>query len=157
MTSKLLGINNPQYKPKDDYYTPKWLFDALKLEFDLDPAHPNRKTNVPCKKFYTKEQDGLNNVWEGLVWVNPPFSNMRPFVEKFIDHGNGIILVPFSKSKAIELLWNKSDGILVPFAASFKFDTELGKPAGIFMPVLMFSLGDLATKALIESNLGRVR
>jgi phage N-6-adenine-methyltransferase len=157
VNSKQLGINNPQYKPKDDYYTPKWVFDALGLTFDLDPAHPDHATNVPCKKYYTKEQDGLNKEWEGLIWVNPPFSNMRPFVEKFIKHNQGVILVPFSKSKAIEFLWNQSDGILVPFAASFKFDTESGKPAGIFMPVLMFSMGNVATEALIKSGLGRVR
>lgn len=59
---------------KDDWETPIDLFNKLDEEFHftLDPAAS--KTNHKCKKFYTKEQDGLIQDWGGeTVFVNPPY------------------------------------------------------------------------------------
>jgi hypothetical protein len=33
----------------DEWYSPSLIFDALGIEFDLDPCHPAFPTNVPCK------------------------------------------------------------------------------------------------------------
>ncbi len=35
-----------------------------------------------CQDYMTKETDGLRQRWAGDVWCNPPFSNIRPWVEK---------------------------------------------------------------------------
>ena len=52
----------------DDCYTPRWVFDAMALEFDLDvAAPPGGPWHVPCKRYYTAEEDGLAQPWEGLV------------------------------------------------------------------------------------------
>ena len=57
-----------------EYETPQLLFDVLdnKYHFTLDPcATPE---NAKCKKFYTKEDDGLTKPWEGeVVFMNPPY------------------------------------------------------------------------------------
>lgn len=79
----------------DDWYTPKWIFDALGCVFDLDPAHPPIATNVPCRRFLSKR--GLQSAWEGFVWLNPPFggrNGIEPWLAKFFRHGNGIALTP---------------------------------------------------------------
>lgn len=60
---------------RDDWETPSSLFNELnqKYHFTLDPCatHKNAKT----KKYYTQEQDGLNQSWEGeRVFCNPPYS-----------------------------------------------------------------------------------
>lgn len=78
-----------------EYYTPKYIFDALGVEFDLDVAHPNQKTNVPAKRFIT--ENSLSEQWEGFIWMNPPYlseKNKEQWLKKFFDHGNGLALMP---------------------------------------------------------------
>ena len=89
----------------DDYYTPKWIFDTLGLHFDLDVASPPHATNVPCNRYFTQADDGLAQEWHGRVWMNPPFSNPTPWVTRFVEHGNGVGLVPSSNGKWWLHLW----------------------------------------------------
>ena len=80
----------------DEWYTPSYIFEGLDVEFDLDVAHPPAMTtNVPCKKFIS--ENSLLMEWEGFVWMNPPYggrNSLIPWLEKFVEHGNGICLVP---------------------------------------------------------------
>jgi hypothetical protein len=77
----------------DDCYTPKWLFDAMGLQFDVDVAAPSGGPwHVPCKKFYTAVDDGLTQPWDGLVWCNPPYSNYLPWAQRWITHEKGVLL-----------------------------------------------------------------
>jgi hypothetical protein len=78
----------------DEWYTPRWLFDALGVRFDLDVCAPIDRTHasVPTQQWYTTEDDGLVQPWHGFVWCNPPYSNATPWAERMIDHGNGILL-----------------------------------------------------------------
>lgn len=84
-----------------EWYTPAWVFDALGLTFDLDPASPHdAETAVPAARKYTRFDDGLAKAWQGCVWLNPPYGRDTPFwVRRMIDHGNGILLV-FSRTAA---------------------------------------------------------
>lgn len=49
----------------DEWNTPQSVFDELDREFHftLDPCATAE--NTKCMKFYTKEQDGLENEWGG--------------------------------------------------------------------------------------------
>ena len=59
----------------DEQYTPKWIFDALNVEFDLDVCAPKGGVDyIPAKKHYSIEDNALMQNWEGFVWMNPPFS-----------------------------------------------------------------------------------
>lgn len=81
----------------DEWYTPEWLFQALDIEFDLDPAHPRDKLWIPCTRYLTQEDDGLSQPWKGTVWLNPPYGGrnaIKPWLNKFLKHNNGIVLVP---------------------------------------------------------------
>jgi phage N-6-adenine-methyltransferase len=68
----------------DDHRTPKDLFknlDKMFGPFELDAAANDE--NALCKKYYTKENSGLTNSWDvARVWINPPYSNLRKWVEK---------------------------------------------------------------------------
>jgi hypothetical protein len=80
-----------------EWYTPPYIFEALGCRFDLDPASPGADIVpwIPADRCYTRQDDGLRQPWTGFCWVNPPYGRriLRLWVEKFILHGNGIILV----------------------------------------------------------------
>jgi hypothetical protein len=77
----------------DDCYTPRWVFDAMDLHFDLDVAAPlGGPWHVPTERYYTAEDDGLSQQWEGLVWCNPPFSGFRPWAEAWAQHDRAVLV-----------------------------------------------------------------
>jgi hypothetical protein len=79
---RLFSVRQENYT-SNDYWTPKWIFDALGLEFDLDVAcPPEGPMFTPCKNFFTQETDGLLAEWYGTVFMNPPFSELTPWVDK---------------------------------------------------------------------------
>jgi phage N-6-adenine-methyltransferase len=59
---------------RDDWPTPKWLFDALNREFGftLDPCSTHE--NAKCEKHFTVSEDGLREDWsDEVVFMNPPY------------------------------------------------------------------------------------
>lgn len=145
----LLSMGQAQLT-RDDCYTPKEVFDALGLRFDVDVcAPPGGVPWIPADKFYTVADDGLSQRWEGRVWMNPPFSNASPWVRRFIQHGHGIALVGHAKSNWHPELWAAADGCAYPFRY---FDFV---PKSIFMPVWFAAFGDECVEAL--SRVGFVR
>lgn len=85
-----------------EWYTPRWVFDALDLTFDIDPASPcDTDTAVPAATKYTVLDDGLKKPWVGRVWLNPPYGpDTEIWMKRMAEHGNGIALV-FSRTDAI--------------------------------------------------------
>jgi hypothetical protein len=135
-------------KLSDEQYTPKSLFDQLGLTFDLDVAAPiNSKSHVPALRKYTQLDDGLIQPWEGRVWMNPPFSKVTPWVDKFIEHGNGIALLVVSRSYWFAKLWEVADGI-VSTESNLKFDRPDGTKNSISFQTFLFALGEENAKAL---------
>lgn len=86
-----------QSRATDERYTPPEIFTALGLTFDLDVAAPAGGVPwIPARQIFTATNDGLAQPWRGLVWCNPPFSNVGPWADRWIDHGAGVILFPMS-------------------------------------------------------------
>lgn len=139
----------------DSQYTPKWIFDRMGIEFDLDVAAPlSDKTHVPARKCYTELDDGLAQNWFGRVWMNPPYSNLSPWIRKFLAHGNGVGLVCVSKSLAFEELWNQADGIVF-LDPRIEFDLPNGKSQKIFMPTVLMAMG--SDNVDVIAQIGKVR
>lgn len=104
----------------DEWYTPLEIIEALG-SFDLDPCAPVKPLYQTAKVMYNKNDDGLKQVWNGRVWLNPPYS--RPLIEQFVrrmaEHGNGIALlfnrcdskmfqdIIFQKATAVKFLRNR--------------------------------------------------
>ena len=57
-----------------EWYTPKYIIEALGDDFDLDPCAPYNNWYT-AKKSYTKEDNGLLKEWFGRVFLNPPYTN----------------------------------------------------------------------------------
>lgn len=95
------GRTRPRHKSVE-WYTPAWIFDALDIEFDVDPASPHDMDScVPARTKFTVFDDGLKQPWHGRVWLNPPYGRSTPYwMSRFIAHANGIALV-FSRTDAL--------------------------------------------------------
>jgi len=122
----------------DDYYTPPIVFETLNIDFDLDvSAPPGGVPWIPCKRYFTQEDNGLAQPWHGKVWMNPPYSQTTPWVHKFMDHQNGIALLPFARSKWLDKVWN-SDAAIVQLPANSTF-IRFGEPMSIRIPIFLMA------------------
>ena len=72
------GLAARAYSSDDDeWYTPEpYIVAAREVmgEIDLDPCSSdiaNRVVKAP--RFFTKEDDGLDQPWRGRLWMNPPY------------------------------------------------------------------------------------
>jgi phage N-6-adenine-methyltransferase len=82
--------NHPQQTNKrgavdavDDRGTDQAFFDSLSDRFGgftLDVAASVH--NAKCGQFFTIEDDGLKQTWDGRVWCNPPYSDCGAWVRK---------------------------------------------------------------------------
>jgi len=68
----------------DEWSTPQSTFDGLDREFHftLDPCCT--RANAKCKKYFTKEDDGLEQCWyDNVVFMNPPYDlEIGKWIEK---------------------------------------------------------------------------
>lgn len=66
----------------DEWNTPKWLAERVG-QFDFDPCS-NSRSHIDALDFASLENgdDGLVLDWHGSVWINPPYSNPLPWMDK---------------------------------------------------------------------------
>lgn len=73
---------------RDLWRTPPSLFASLDAEFCFQLDAAAAPHNALCRKFITAEQNTLETPWvdflnvPGYVWLNPPYSDITPFVKK---------------------------------------------------------------------------
>jgi hypothetical protein len=142
-------------KTSDDYYTPAWVFERMGIEFDLDVCSPPGGLPwIPARRFFTMADDGLSQPWAGRVWMNPPYSQPSPWVDRFVAHGSGICLLPFAKSRWARHIWDSSDGVVLA-ADQTKFYVPGGDERTTAFEVFFAAFGEECVEAI--SRLGRVR
>ncbi len=145
-------------RESDEQYTPKWIFEALNVKFDLDVCAPEGGVDwIPAKRHFSLKDNALAQEWHGFVWMNPPFSEGKVWHEKFAAHGDGICLIPVAKSLWFQHMWNNSDISLLSLKPNVKFELPTGKTNQIFMSVMLAAIGSKGHEALVNSNLGKVR
>lgn len=96
MKLRALGLrSNGSKGKKDNYPTPKSLYEELNKEFhfDYDPC--------PLNPEGLRERDGFGD-WRKSNFVNPPYSNKTPWIKKAIEEqrkGNvTVMLLPVDTS-----------------------------------------------------------
>lgn len=150
-----------------EWYTPKYIFDALGVEFDLDPCSPGKAIVpwIPAKKHLTIKDGGLMAKWEGNVWMNPPYGKeTSAWLKRLSLHGTGIALL-FCRPDTI---WfhkyiRQADALClikgrIPFvnkenaeayaAGTYKSNGRCGAAS------MLIAYGKDMAKALFNSNLG---
>lgn len=83
----------------DLHATPQDFFDKLNAEFGFELDVCATAENAKCAKFYTKDDDGLSQYWEGVVWMNPPYGReickwMKKADEAAMSGATVVCLVP---------------------------------------------------------------
>ena len=152
--SGMLGEKRAHLTHKSvEWYTPAWVFDALSIDFDLDPASPHdMESAVPAKTKYKIFDDGLKKPWFGRVWMNPPYGKDTPFwMRRMIAHNNGIALV-FSRT---DTAWCQEAmaacSAMLFVSGRIQFDPGLEnqhKKSRCGAGTVLFSFGDESTIAL---------
>ena len=138
----------------NEWYTPKYIFEALDVKFNLDVASPKDRTycHVPATRFFDSDQDGLNTAWLGFVWMNPPFGYQKikyQWIHKFLSHGNGVALMPDRTSAPWWQYFAKSCDAILFVDGKIKFikpDGTLGESPG--NGTTLFAVGSKAIEAL---------
>lgn len=86
----------------DEWATPARLFSILDQEFAFTIDVAASPSNTKCKRFLTKEEDGLTLDWgTEVVWCNPPYSDVASWVEKVISataRGATVVLLVASRT-----------------------------------------------------------
>ena len=136
----------------DDWYTPPWLFEAMGVEFDLDVAAPPGGVPwIPAKRYYTENDDGLAQPWVGFVWCNPPYSSPTRWLDRMVQHGNGIILVRADLSSGgYHRAYMAADWLNVPKGRLQFVNAHGGKSSSVTFSTVLLGFGTLAGEALLK-------
>ena len=101
-------------RKSDEWATSRDYFELVEREFgpfDLDVCATKENTKV--ESYYTKEQDGLNQIWFAKNWCNPPYSNIKEWIKKASEEqkkGNMTVMLIPSRTDTIafhEYIYNK--------------------------------------------------
>jgi len=110
------GIHSkPNNGLTNEWLTPPSVIKALG-EFRFDPcAHP-RQFYKTAQTMIAPPLDGMNHIWQGRVWLNPPYgSQLKRWIKRLAEHGNGIALVPARtevESWFWPYVWEAADAVL---------------------------------------------
>lgn len=69
----------------DEWGTPHGVFAPLDAEFGFTLDVSAQPYNTKCTEYFGPEQDGLKQPWTGVVWCNPPYSQVAHWVAKARD------------------------------------------------------------------------
>jgi hypothetical protein len=110
------------------------------------PVDAARRT-CPARRYLTPLEDGLAQPWDGLVWMNPPFSALQSWMEKFARHGCGLALLPTPRN---EVLWFGTALRCADALAflSVDFISPDGRPKRVQFHVILIGCGDVAAAAV---------
>ena len=151
--SPLFGAPQTQ-ATKDDHYTPAWVFERMGITFDLDVCSPPSGIPwIPATRYFTKADDGLSQAWAGRVWMNPPYSQATPWVEKFIAHRHGIALLPHAKSLWHGRIWDEADALAQPP----KRIIFVGADGDVSLPTFLAAFGDECVEAISRIGVTRMK
>lgn len=85
---------------RDSWGTPQALFDELRKEFVFAIDACADENNAKCDLYYSKDNSCLDvEYWQGwrdypyCVFMNPPYSNPRPFIEKAWEQSQYMVVV----------------------------------------------------------------
>ncbi len=98
-------------RESDHYATPIKFYQKLHNEFNFDYD--------PCP--LRSDVDGLLTEWKGNIYINPPYSNIEPFITKGLEEvrrGNAEKLVYLIPIRSDTKYWHN---LIMPYASEIRF------------------------------------
>lgn len=153
---KGIGSHQSGSMINDEWLTPPNIIASLGT-FDLDPCSPINRPWDTALNHYDKNNDGLNQKWDGRIWCNPPYGLISSkWLEKLANHGNGIALI-FARTETkmfFEQVWNKADALLfIEGRLYFHYVTGEVAKANAGAPSVLIAYGKSNVEALERSNI----
>ncbi len=136
----------------DLWATPQDLFDQLNKEFHFTLDVCATDENAKCKKYYTKDLDGLKQDWvdletNGAVWCNPPYGRqigewVKRAYWQSVEFGSTIVMLLPARTDTRwfhDYIYNK-DGVQIRFLKGRLKFGESKKSAPFPSMVVIFKL-----------------
>ena len=94
---------------KMDWGTPPEVFEPLDAEFHFTLDVCATAENAKCARYFTEEEDGLTQDWDGVCWMNPPYGE---FTDKWMrkameESRKGATVVCLVASRTGSRRWHK--------------------------------------------------
>jgi len=159
------SLKNLTSTRREDWETPKWLFDFLNGEcqfnFSIDLAAT--KDNRLCSNYVSPENDFLKLGADGVknnlfwfhnfdrywCWCNPPYGprGLSSWIKPLLEIDNIVALVPASVgAKWFTPIWQQSD-VIVFLKKRLKFGNA---EAGAMFDSALFLKGNLLTRDMVK-------
>ena len=137
---------------ENEWYTPPEFIESARIvmgSIDLDPASSDIANNIVNATIYhTVETNGLNEKWEGNVWLNPPYAQpeISQFAEKVVSEKENFNQIIVLVNNATDTQWLQSM-MQISTAMCFvktrvKFTDKYGDPGAPLQGQVILYIGD---------------
>jgi len=92
----------------DMWATPQTFFDKYNAIYQFTTDVCAIRSNTKCNNFFTPEQDGLKQNWNGICWMNPPYGRtIKHWIKKAYESAlNGATVVCLLPSRTDTTWWH---------------------------------------------------
>jgi len=119
-TEKAASGASVHFSSKTDLWaTPQDFFDKLNAEFGFTLDVCALPENAKCERYFTQLDNGLEQTWQGICWMNPPYGReiglwVRKAYESSLNGTTVVCLLPARTDTSWWHTWVK-DGAEVRF------------------------------------------
>lgn len=104
----------------DDWATPQDYFNLVNAEFGFTLDACASESNAKVSRFFSKEQDALAQVWDGVVWCNPPYGRQigKWITKAYESAKQGAKVVMLIPARTDTAIWHD---VIFPYASEYRF------------------------------------